>query len=186
MPKDATRESTEVLPEIPKVRQIAPSQAPEIEPVVTTPSNTTEPYTNYKAFNDAHVIPGRVTCEGYAPRHPVDVACHTNFPLTGENVKGHIDHEHGGGFRLRVKRIKDRTSPFWDSLKTQGLEIQELRCGHCDAVMDVSATRMGLHFVPHRGKNRKSGVAEELLITFVGNAPIVEEDYVDDFIANSN
>ena len=186
MNKPAIRESIEV-PQAVQANPTFQSTYPEIPTVHAHSSEPVkEPYTNYKAFNDANIIPGRLVCEGYAPRHAIDIACHTSIPITGENVKRHVDADHGAGFRIRVKRIKDRTSPFWPSLKEQGLEIQELRCEHCDAVIDVSATRMLLHFSPHKGKNRRSKATDELLITFVTPTPAEAEEFMDPFMANSN
>lgn len=158
-----------------------------VEPVIndgpTGPAP--EPYTNYKAFEDAHVIPGQVLCEGYSPRHAVDSACHTRFPLNGENIKRHIDGGCGGGFRFNIKKIKDRTSPFWKSLKDTGLDIQELRCDHCQAVIPLTATSINLHLIPHRGKNRSTAVATQLLITFIKEQTILEAEQLDPYLSNS-
>ena len=172
MNKPAIRESDEEV--LSTVESVEPSQSDQAP----------EPYTNYKSFEDAHIIPGQVTCEGYSPRHPIDLACHTHFPLNGENIKRHLN-SCGGGFRFKVKKIKDRTSGFWKSLKDQSLEIQELRCDHCLAVVPLNATSINLHMIPHRGKNKQPSIASELLITFIRETTVQEEDQLDPFLANS-
>ena len=130
------------------------------EPKATSVAKTPEPvksktYTNWKAFNQARLVPTILTCSAYKPVHLADMSCHTKLLITGESVQKHIEHDHSGGFIVQVKTSDGKLSNFWQELEDLGLEAHDFRCDICNKILRFHASSIIPHMKAHGGKTRR-------------------------------
>lgn len=142
-----------------------PTETKAAAPAVEAKPKT---YTNWKAFEQARLTPVMVKCEGYKPVHLADISCHSQLILKAENVKRHVEGDHGGGFmfQLKVKDAGDKVaSPFWDSLADAGLEAHDFRCDNCDKQLRFHPSAIIPHLKAHGGKTRRVYPGGKFLLT---------------------
>lgn len=123
-------------------------------PAVESPKT----YTNWKAFEQARLTPVVIKCDGYKPVHLADMSCHTQLIPKAENLKRHVEGDHGGGFsfQLKIKDAGDKVpSAFWDELSTTGLEAHDFRCDNCDKQLRFHPSAIIPHMKAHGGKTRR-------------------------------
>ena len=131
--------------------------------------------TNWGVFVKAQLVPKRVVCEGYLPTHRYDSGCHSNLLLTAEAVERHLDADHGGGYRLFLRK-GDIPWKGWLEFQDKGLEIHDFRCEICDAELPMSAGHILKHFESHTGKMKRSKPGGEFLMTIRKDKPLTSED----------
>ena len=118
-----------------------------------SPSRTT---TNWKAFQDAGLVPVAIKCQAYHPIHLNDVSCHTKLTFTAENLQRHTAMEHGGAFQIYLRKTDGRPAKFWEDLMASGLEANDLRCGSCKGSLRFHPSSFMAHLKGHRGITRQS------------------------------
>lgn len=138
----------------PTIKDPVPSATAATDTASTKPESKT--YTNWNAFNLAKLRPVMVVCQGYRPAMRQDFSCHTRLIPSGETLSKHIAHDHGGGFRLSLRRSDSKASPLWDDIADQGLEAHDFRCAACNAELRFHPTSLAPHSKPHSGMNRQS------------------------------
>jgi hypothetical protein len=122
------------------------------------PKRTT---TNWKAFQDAGLVPVAIECQTYPPIHQHDYSCHTKLTFTIENLKRHLAAEHGGAYCIYLRKTDGRPAKFWDDMMESGLEAVDFRCGVCqgdrpDRNMRFHPTSLAQHMKSHRGNSKQS------------------------------
>lgn len=126
-------------------------------PVEETPQVTEskpKTYTNWKAFEQAKMVPTSIKCEGYRPVFQHDASCHTNLKFDSQTLIRHIQGDHGGGFRFFLKQ-GDKISPLWADLAEAGLEAHDFRCEICDRILRFHPASFLVHQKAHAGKTRR-------------------------------
>ena len=111
--------------------------------------------TNWAAFERAGLVPKEIVCQGYLPIHRADMSCHTRLVPKAENLISHTQNDHGGGFRVTVKRTEGKAWAGWEELKKLGADCFDLRCDVCDAVLQFQPNHLLAHMKAHQGKNRR-------------------------------
>lgn len=111
--------------------------------------------TNWGAFERASLVPTEVLCQAYHPVHQVDMSCHTKIVPTAKNMIAHLDGDHGGAFRVVLKRVENKTWEGWKDLKEAGIECFDLRCDVCDKNIPLHPQHLMQHMKAHQGKNRR-------------------------------
>ena len=111
--------------------------------------------TNWAAFEKAGLVPTEIMCQGYQPIHRADMSCHTRLTLKAANMLGHLANDHGGGFKITVKRTEGKAWPGWKELREAGIDCFDLRCDVCDSVLQFQPNHLLAHIKPHSGKNRR-------------------------------
>jgi hypothetical protein len=122
----------------------------------TAPSAAPRTTTNWKAFQDAGLVPVAVKCQAYHPIHLNDVSCHTKVPFSAENLQRHTAMEHGGAFQIYLRKTDGRPAKFWEDLMVSGLEALDFRCGSCKAKLRFHPSSFMAHLKGHRGITRQS------------------------------
>lgn len=122
----------------------------------TAPSAAPRTTTNWKAFQDAGLIPVAVKCQAYHPTHLQDTSCHTKILPTAENIKRHTAAEHGGAFAFYLRKTDGRPAKFWEELMTSGLEATDFRCGTCKGELRFHPSSFLAHLKGHRGVTRQA------------------------------
>lgn len=124
-------------------------------PVAETPkTNKPKTYTNWNAFKQAKLAPTVISCEGYKPVHLADISCHSKVLLKADNVKTHVDNDHGGGFYMQLAAT-ERDTGFWDRMAELGLEAHDFRCDNCDKQLRFHPSSIIPHLKAHGGKTRR-------------------------------
>lgn len=126
---------------------------PKATPVAETPKPKT--FTNWKAFEQAKLVPATIKCEAYRPVFQHDASCHSNLLFTVETLQRHIDGDHGGGFRFFLKQTDGKPSPLWKALEEAGLEAHDFRCEICDKQLRFHPSSIIPHLKAHGGKTRR-------------------------------
>lgn len=135
-------------------------------------------FTNWKAFDQAGLGVKNIRCDGYTPIHPYNNGCHTNIIPTTENLAPHIDGEHGGGFEMALIN-EGNPSPLWKELEADGVEIRDIRCGHCGAEVRLHPKKLQEHgWKSHPGKFSKTAPAGVFAVTFTRETPLQLDDEV--------
>lgn len=130
-------------------------------PTKEAPSGAPRTTTNWKAFQDAGLVPVAIECQSYHPIHLHDASCHTKLTFTVENLKRHLAAEHGGAYTLYLRRTDGRPAKFWEDLMESGLEAQDFRCGVCQGDdptrnLRFHPTAIMQHMKSHRGNQKQS------------------------------
>ena len=125
------------------------------------PTETIKPpksrsYTNWDAFTKAGLVPVSIKCEGYAPFFTSDPSCHSYVKLDAVNLKQHYESEHGGGFRLFLKKSDGKSHPLWNELSLAQLEAGDFRCEVCNEKLRFHPTSILPHAKQHRGMTRQA------------------------------
>ena len=133
-------------------------------------------YTNWEAFAKAGLAPIQLSCSAYKPIHLHDASCHSKLLFKAENLKRHIEGEHGGGFQLEVKYTDSKTPhPFWADLSNNGLELHDFRCDICDAQLRVHPSSILPHMKAHGGKTRRVYPGGKFNLTIAMSRPDRED-----------
>jgi hypothetical protein len=111
---------------------------------------------NWEAFNNLGLIPKQIVCHAYKPVHQSDESCHTRLRFDTKTILAHVEAGHGGAFQFDLRRSDGKQWNGWADLKAAGVEIHDLRCEVCDAVIRPHETFIEQHLRPHRGKFRFS------------------------------
>jgi hypothetical protein len=138
---------------------------------VETKSKTS---TNWRALEDAGVIPVRVVCQDYVPVSArMDMSCHSNLAISGENVTRHMVEEHGtgGGFAMYLRLSDGKKSKLWRELEDAGVELHDFRCDICDEQLPLQPRRIARHLQPHSGKSRHARANSKFWMTLRYNQP---------------
>src|SRR5665213_3076231 len=133
-------------------------------------------YTNWKAFENAKVVPVVMICD-VIDRHPADESCKTRLVPTAENLMKHFSAEHGGGFQIKFKQTDGKPWPGWKQLDEAKFEVVDLRCEVCNRSVEISARDILNHIRPHQGKFR--GAYQNFRDTFflqIQNTPVNRPD----------
>ena len=117
------------------------------------PGRTT---TNWKAFQDAGLVPVAIECQAYPPTHLNDTSCHSKLLFNAETLKAHCLAEHGGAYQFYLRKTDGRPAKLWDDLMVSGLEAQDFRCSACNAILRFHPTSFLAHLKGHRGNTRQS------------------------------
>lgn len=112
--------------------------------------------TNWKAFQDAGLVPVAIECQVYPPTHQNDFSCHTKLLFEADTLKRHLQGEHGGAYCIYLRKTDGRPAKLWEDLMNSGLEAQDFRCGACSAILRFHPTSMANHLKGHRGNTRQS------------------------------
>lgn len=179
--------------DIPK-SNIAPSLASVIldaedilakeDPSGSESSGPTISSANWKAFEQAKMIPVEIICSGYDPIHPYDASCHSRLRLNAAAILGHIKGQHGNklgtGFSFRL-RANDGTKIWggWKALADAGVEVSDFRCEICDQQIKFAPQNILKHMGTHNGKTRrpKPGGLFNTTLTFA--TPEVRDEDLD-------
>ena len=146
---------------------------PTVEKDVVT---TNKPYSNYRAFTLASLVPKEIECLGYKQAHPYDESCHTRLPLDVKTILAHVP-SHGGGFKFTLRK-GDKEWPGWKELINSGFEVHDFRCDVCNAVLPLTANQINFHMRPHAGNTRKVRDGGAFLMTLASGRPLtVDEDF---------
>lgn len=126
-----------------------------------TAAETKRTTTNWKAFQEAGLVPVAIECQAYPPTHQSDSSCHTKLPLTVETFKRHLEADHGGAYCIYLRKTDGRPAKLWEDLMASGLEAQDFRCGVCQGddvnrQLRFHPTSIAQHMKSHRGNNRQS------------------------------
>lgn len=123
-------------------------------PVAVSKTPTT--FTNWNALTIAGLRPTMIECQAYRPALRGDNSCHTRLLPKGESFSNHIAHEHGGGFRLSLRRSDGKASPLWAEIAELGLEAHDFRCAACGAEVRFHPTSIMQHMKPHQGMTKQA------------------------------
>ena len=75
--------------------------APAIEtPLPVEPKGERNTVTNWHALYEAALTPTFIRCDSWGP---YNAGCHSAMQLSAEQMKRHLDGEHGGGFFISFK-----------------------------------------------------------------------------------
>ena len=134
-------------------------------------------FTKWEAFEDASLVPVRLTCQSYQPVHQMDSSCHTNVVIGVESLRRHLADEHGatGGFEIHLRQREGAKTSFWKDVQGEGLELGDFRCDVCDEVLPLSARRILPHLRPHSGKQRAARQGGKFLMTFRSASQAADE-----------
>jgi hypothetical protein len=150
------------------------------KPVVEEATVVTRPklITNWKAFEQANLGVRVVQCDGYVPIHPHNQGCHTKLIPTAKAMSSHIDGEHAGGFVLELTQ-DSAPNPLWNELREDGIEVRDLRCGHCGAEVRLHPVKLKEHgWKAHPGMFSKTKPDGKFYITLTRETPLVLDDEV--------
>lgn len=148
-----------------EVEQKGPPKFPKVNKTLT----------NWNVFVKAQLVPKRMVCEGYGPQHRFDQGCHSNLLLTAEAVERHLDADHGGGYRIFLRK-GDIPWKGWLEFQDKGLEIHDFRCEICDAEVPLTPQHIFKHMESHTGKMKRPRQGGEYLITIRKDKPLIAED----------
>jgi len=152
-------------------------------------------YTNWNAFNILGLRPVMIQCQAYWPMQRSDFSCHTRLLPKGESFSVHIGHDHGGGFRLSVRKSDNKPSEVWNQIQELALEAHDFRCAVCNAELRFHPTSVNQHLRPHQGMTK--GLYQEMQrlapgaigffnITLSKGRPEVALDDTDEFSQDDN
>lgn len=122
---------------------------------VKKPTKTNPATTNWGACERVGLVPTEVLCQAYHPVHRVDMSCHTRIVPSAENMIAHYQSEHGGAFKVSVKRVEGKAWAGWKDLKERGVECFDFRCDVCNAIVPFHPQYIMQHMRAHQGKNRR-------------------------------
>lgn len=132
----------------------------ETAPSATAATDQAKPesktYTNWNAFNIAGLRPVMIECQAYRPVLRSDFSCHTKLLPKADSFTAHIGHEHGGGFRLSVRKSDGKPSELWNQIAELGLEAHDFRCAACGAELRFHPTSLVQHMKSHMGMTKQS------------------------------
>lgn len=113
-------------------------------------------YTNWNALTIAGLRPTMIECQAYRPALRGDNSCHTRLLPKGDSFINHIGHDHGGGFRLSLRKSDGKASPLWAEIGELGLEAHDFRCAACGAEVRFHPTSIMQHMKPHQGMTKQA------------------------------
>lgn len=152
---------------------MATTKTPEAQSA-STPSRKT--FTNWQAFSKAGLVPSELTCQGYySPYHPMDQSCHSRLPFKVENILGHIEKDHGGGFTLDLVESA-KTTTLWTDLEQNDLELHEIRCDVCDQSVPVNPQHILKHMKAHQGRSSRRLPGGRFLVTIRPGRPMTDSE----------
>lgn len=151
---------------------------PTKEPTASAVAPASKTYTNWKAFEQAKLVPTTIKCEGYRPVFMHDGSCHTNLLPNAATLKRHIENDHGGGFRFFVKTTEGKPHPIWAELEAMGLEAHDFRCETCDKTLRFHPSSIIPHLKPHSGKTRRvyPGATFNMVLSLAKPEAVLDED----------
>ncbi len=138
----------------------------------TATADTPTVLTNWKAFEDAKLVPVLIRCDGYFPYHKHNEGCHTVLSPTADAMITHFNAGHGGGFYMQLRR-SNGSKPWegWKHLAEAGMEIVDFRCAVCNTEIVLDPRYILPHMVPHRNGNKRTQQGGGFWIT-ISDKPI--------------
>jgi hypothetical protein len=98
--------------------------------------------------------PVEIICATYPPYHKVDISCHTRLRFDVEQIKRHVEADHGGGLMIKLKS-SDKPVEYWQKFSTADLESVDFRCEVCDKQVPFHPNHIATHMRAHTGKTRR-------------------------------
>jgi hypothetical protein len=156
-------------------RRIMAKEAMVLEKQETPVEKAPKTYTDWSVFDKVGLKLNTLICEGYHPYHPWNNGCHTTLIPKAENMKAHLDGDHGGGFLINLVHT-DKGWAGWKDFERLGLEIMDFKCDVCDASLRLTPQTIAKHIKAHTGKNRRVKAGGDFFITLGYGRPETDED----------